>query len=100
MKEVDTMLTLEDRVNPNTEVVLTELEGDEAVLLHLVTKHYYSLNATGLHIWKLLAPERTLGEVSERLRVEFDITPDKAKESVLRLANELYTEKLVDLVRD
>jgi hypothetical protein len=97
---MNTMLTLEDRASPNADVVLTELEGDEAVLLHLGTKHYYSLNPTGLRIWKLLSPERTLGEASERLRAEFDITSDKARESVLRFANELYAEKLVDRVRD
>lgn len=90
------MLTMADRATPNSDVVMTELEG-EAVLLHLDTKHYYSLNATGLHIWKWLGPDRTLGEISERLQGKFDVTLDKAQESVLRLVSALQAEKLVDV---
>ena len=48
------MITLDTRVQPDNEVVDTELEGGEMVLLHLQTKHYYSLNVTGIRIWQAL----------------------------------------------
>ena len=48
------MITLDTRVRPDDDVVDTELEGGEMVLLHLLTKQYYSLNVTGIRIWQAL----------------------------------------------
>ncbi len=92
------MLELNLRVKPDPDVVFTELENKEAVLLNLGTKMYYSLNETGLRIWQMLGSGITLGEISERLQGEFDVTPEKAKESVINLVSELITEKLVEVV--
>lgn len=92
------MLELNHKVRPDSDVVLTELENKEAVLLHLKTKMYYSLNETGLRIWQLLKDGLTLNEISERLQQEFDVTPERAKESVVNLIDELITEKLVEVM--
>lgn len=90
------MLELRHKLKPSPDVVVTELENKEAVLLHLGTKMYFSLNETGLLIWQLISSNLTIEEISERLQWEFDITPEKAKESVINLINELITEKLVE----
>ena len=37
------------------DVVLTEMGDGAGVLLHLGTKFYYTLNATGVAVWKALA---------------------------------------------
>ena len=92
------MVELNHRVKPDSDVVITELEGKEAVLLNLATKMYYTLNETGLRIWQLLSSCGTLGEISERLHSEFDVSPEKAKGSVLNLIGELINEKLVKVV--
>ena len=92
------MVELNHRVKPDSDVVITELEGKEAVLLNLATKMYYTLNETGLRIWQMLSSGRTLGEISETLSGEFDVTPEKAKESVFNLIGELTAEKLVKVV--
>jgi len=92
------MIELNHRVKPDPDVVITELEGKEAVLLNLATKMYYTLNETGLRIWQLLGSCGMLEEISERLQSEFDVTPEKAKESVLNLIGELINEKLVKVV--
>ncbi len=92
------MLTRDDRVNPRSNVVVTELENHHKVLLHLDTKQYYSLNPTGVHIWTLLAPERTLGEVSQALTDAFDVSAERAEQSVLALVSQLHAEKLVDRI--
>ncbi|MCF6157751.1 MAG: PqqD family protein [wastewater metagenome] len=89
------MIQLNQHVTPDHEVVITELEGKEAVLLHLGTKMYFTLNETGLYIWQMLNDGLTPEEISNRISGEFDITPEKAKESVLTLVNELILEKLV-----
>jgi PHD/YefM family antitoxin component YafN of YafNO toxin-antitoxin module len=92
------MIELNHRVEPDPDVVITELEGKEAVLLNLATKMYYTLNETGLRIWQMLSSGDTLKEISERLQNEFDISSKKAKGSVLNLIGELINEKLVKVV--
>lgn len=89
------MLDLNCRIKPDPEVVMTELEGKEAVLLHLGTKAYYTLNETGLYIWQMLSNDITPGEICKKLPEEFDVSPEKAEESVLKLIGELINEKLV-----
>ena len=80
---------------PNSEVIVTELDG-EAVLLHLGTKMYYSLNPTGLQIWKMLEQDLALDEIGVRLQQQYDLAPERARQCVLSLVNELRGEKLVD----
>jgi PHD/YefM family antitoxin component YafN of YafNO toxin-antitoxin module len=92
------MIELNHRVKPDSDVVITELEGKEAVLLNLATKMYYTLNETGLRIWQLLGSCGTLEEISERLQSEFDVSHKKAKGSVLNLIGKLIKEKLVKVV--
>jgi hypothetical protein len=93
------MIELNQKVKPDTDVVVTELEeGREAVLLHLGTKAYFTLNETGLRIWELLGHDLTLEDIGTKLQEEFDVSPAKAKESVLALIGELVREKLVEVV--
>ncbi|SOH02577.1 PqqD family protein [Candidatus Kuenenia stuttgartiensis] len=62
------MLELNYRVTPDPDVVITELEGKEAVLLHLGTKMYFTLNETGLRIWQMFSSGLTVGEISEIIK--------------------------------
>ena len=48
------MLAPETIVHAHTSLVFTRLDATEAVLLHLGTKRYYTLNETGARIWELL----------------------------------------------
>ncbi len=89
------MLELNCKLKPDPEVVVTELEGKEAVLLHLGTKAYFTLNETGLCIWRMLINDHTPDQICKKLPKEFDVSPEKAKESVLDLISELIKEKLV-----
>ena len=89
------MIRLYQHIKPDPEVVVTELDGKEAVLLHLDTKMYFTLNETGLRIWQMLSNGLTPGEINERFLTEFDVSPEKAKESVLNLIHEFIQEKLV-----
>ena len=59
---------------------------------------YFTLNEPGLRIWQMLSGGHANGEISEKIQEEFDVTPEKAKESVLNLIEELITEKLVKVV--
>ena len=92
------MITLDTRVQPDNDVVDTELEGGEMVLLHLQTKHYYSLNVTGIRIWQALKRGSSLQEISHRLQSEFAVDAEEAGASILTLVNELISQQLVRVV--
>jgi hypothetical protein len=89
-----------NKTAPNPEVVFTELGDKEAVLLHLGTKSYYSLNETGVLIWQMLERGLELKEIIAELQKEFDVISEKAKESVLGLMRELSAEKLLMAATD
>jgi hypothetical protein len=93
----ETEIQLSKIAEPHAEVVVTELEDGEAVLLHLKTRMYYSLNDTGRRIWHLLAEGLTLQAVSERLQSEYEVTPERAVSSVMSLVDDLVSEKLISL---
>ena len=89
------MIALNDKIKPDRDVVVTELDDNEAVILHLGTKMYYTLNETGIRIWQLLGEGHSISEASEAIHKEYDILPDAAQKSVLNLTHELIAEKLV-----
>ena len=67
-------------------------EEGEAVLLHFATKVLYTLNETGLFIWRRIEKGARFGEITESLCNAYDVTVEEA-------ATE--TETLVwDLVRE
>jgi coenzyme PQQ synthesis protein D (PqqD) len=91
------MFSLNSTVQPHPEVVDTDLDGTEVVLLHLESKTYYSLNVTGRRIWKGLKEGKSLQSISQHLCKEFDVDADHADQSVLSLIQELATHQLVQL---
>lgn len=88
------MFTLEQHVRPHPEVVDTELDAEETVLLHLASKTYYSLNLTGTRIWQGLKQSLALPEISRRLQTEFAVDEGQANRSVLDLVNDLCEQNL------
>jgi hypothetical protein len=91
------MLTKSNKVSPDANVVFTELENGESVLLHLGTNEYFSLNETGTLIWKGISDDRNLGEIGKELEETFDVTNEQATQSVKRLVDELVAQKLVSV---
>jgi hypothetical protein len=92
------MLERGGTAQPDPEVVATALPNGEVVLLHLGAKSYYSLNQTGSRIWQMSAERRTLGEISDGLQEEFDVTPEVAWQSTVDLVEELADARLVRIV--
>jgi hypothetical protein len=91
------MCTLDQQVSPHPEVVDTELEAGETMLLHLESKTYYSLNLTGTRIWQGLKQDLPLREISSRLQAEFAVEAEQADRSVLALVDELFQQQLMQL---
>jgi hypothetical protein len=91
------VLNLDATLQPHPDVVFTELQSGESVLLHLDTKTYFSLNETGSTIWSLLEGGRSLTEVADALTEQYDVSRDQASASVLALVQQLLDENLVSL---
>ena len=85
------------RVKPDPDVIVTELDDGEAVLLHLRSRKYFSLNKTGLEIWRLLGEHLTLDSVGERLHATYDVSREHARSSVSNLTSGLLEAGLVTL---
>ena len=86
-------LTLATRLQTGPDVIVTELTDSDgspqAVLLNLATHKYFSLNETGIHIWKALEQGSSLSCAMTVLTDRYEVSPERAAESVLRLAAEL-----------
>ena len=76
------------------EVVYTDLE-DGAVLLHSETKFFYSLDQVGVTIWRTLDGTGSPEGLIRRLQLEYDVSPELARESVNSFLDSLEREQLV-----
>ena len=76
------------------EVVYTDLE-EGAVLLHLETKYYYSLNEAGQAIWRMLDSAESLDGLLKEVMAEYEVEEGRAKGSLSRFLQELEREQLV-----
>jgi hypothetical protein len=89
------MITSDTRTLPDKEVVFTEMQNGDSVLLHLGTGQYFTLNQTGTLIWQSLEKGLSVDEISQVLVDGFDVEADKALQSVIDLVSELANESLV-----
>jgi hypothetical protein len=89
------MIRLEQKVQPHSQVVDTELDTGETVLLHLDSQTYFSLNLTGTKIWLGVKRGLTLQEISHRLQDTFEVEPARADRSVVALVDELLRQQIV-----
>jgi hypothetical protein len=82
---------------PNPQVVLTEMRDGSAVLLHLETQFYFTLNETGVFVWKLLASERAWDRESltKELTREFEVDQARASSDLDALLDELRAQELL-----
>jgi len=81
---------------PSSDVVATELDDDEAVLLSLETQRYYSMNETGTRVWQLLSAGEDLETIATAITDEWDTTFDEALAYVHEFLDELVEEGLVE----
>jgi hypothetical protein len=89
-----------DGIKASDEAVLTELKDGTGVLLHLGSKHYYTLNATGVLLWKLLVDGTATraDALATAIAARFPGADAGAvRADVDRLLAELAAEKLVSL---
>ncbi len=87
---------MRDELRANRNVLLTEVGDGQAVLLHLDTKFYYTLNATGVTVWKKLdGKNATREEIAEELSKRFRVEADVAARDLEPVLAEMIAEGLV-----
>ena len=82
---------------PHPDVVCTELQNGDTVLLHLGSQTYFTVNETGSRIWQLLADGLTVAEIGQELETRYEVTPERAQQSVINLVTDLAQAQLVTL---
>lgn len=68
---------------------------DGAVVLHMGTKRYYSLNETGTFVWRRLEDGVPRGEIVALVVDAYDVGIAEAEMAVARLLEELMQESLI-----
>ncbi len=68
---------------------------DGAVVLHMGTKRYYSLNETGAVIWRLIEANVPVEGIPARLSESYDVSIDEARAAVATLLAELEAMTLI-----
>ena len=68
---------------------------DGAVVLHMRTKRYFSLNETGAALWRMFEDGAPLSEIPCRLADLYEIDVTTAQASLTRLLGELVAEELI-----
>jgi hypothetical protein len=75
--------------------VIGEVLDGEAVLLHVKTGQYYTLNRSGTRIWQLIEQHGTLDQVKHALCAEFDVDLATAQTDVAELVARLESKGLL-----
>lgn len=93
---VNREISLASRVRLADHVLCRDL-GDEVVLLDLRSGIYFSLDAVGSRIWRLLRRPQPLAAVVGTLLEEYDVTEARCAADVVRLVTQLRDRGLVAL---
>jgi hypothetical protein len=69
----------------------------EAVVLNVDSGAYYVLNETATMIWNLIDGKQTLHDIVEKLCTDYQVSCEKAEQSLQRLMKDLSEAHLVVL---
>ena len=86
---MDAQTKLQHSPNATFQVV-----ADEAIVIHLQTGVYYSLNEVGTAFWNMLDGQLTIGECAGRIATEYSAPPEVVLADLLELSGELAAEGL------
>ena len=85
------------RLRHTANATYQSVEG-EAILIHLQTGTYYSLNGVGTAFWELLDGTHTVADCAAKLSTEYDAPVDVITGDLLELAEDLMKEGLVETI--
>ena len=89
------MTNNDDRFEVAPDIVATDFDGKDAVVLNLATKKYYTLNETATAIWSGIEEKRKVSALVDLLLERFEVTEEKARVSVIETLSRLQSQDLV-----
>ena len=90
-----------DRVYGKSDSVVFRKIGDECILVPIRKDvgdldSIYTLNETAARIWELIDGKTRVGEIKERLLLEYDVTPSQAEGDLLEHLKQLESIKAIN----
>ena len=83
---------------PREDVIFTDLDGSEGVLVDLNSKKFYQLNESAILIWRGLEKRMSIDMIAEEMTMVYEVSLDQARSSVEGLLASLKAQKLVSSV--
>ncbi len=77
--------------------VMLRIIGDETVILNLKSELYLGLNPVGTRIWTVLRDAPSIQAAYELLLTEFDVEPERLRQDMDELIDQLLTQGLIEL---
>ena len=77
------------------EVIFTQLDRDDGILLNLETKNYYSLNESACLILNALRRGDSEAGIIKKFTNSFGISPARARKDISKIITYLTEEKII-----
>jgi hypothetical protein len=77
--------------------VMIRIIGDEAVILNLKSELYLGLDPVGTRFWTVLHDAPSIQAAYELLLTEFDVAPERLRNDMDKLLNQLLEQKLIEV---
>ncbi len=78
------------------DIIVTELDNNEAILLDMRNKRYYSLNETGLAIFRGIEASLSQDKIVESIMSAYEVDQEKANNSVNSIIQKLLSLNIVE----
>lgn len=84
------------RVTVPADVLITAVDG-ESVLLNLENESYFGLDEVGTRMWTVLTTSTSIRSAYEALLGEYDVEPQKLRQDLETLIQQLQKHGLVEV---
>jgi hypothetical protein len=71
--------------------------GTDLAVLSLDTSVYYTLSGSARSIWEMLQEPTSVADIVGRLREHYEVEPERCRDEVLTLLDQLVAEGLVEI---
>jgi hypothetical protein len=88
-------VSLTKRVVVPPDVLINVIDG-ESVLLNLKSECYFGLDDVGTRMWQVLTDSASIGTAYETLLAEYEVEPEKLRQDLDALIEELVGHGLVE----
>jgi hypothetical protein len=92
-------LSLDSQVAKDSDQVIDRVVDGEALLIHLHSGRYFSLNSVGTRVWECLDGSRSIKDLTAVVVSEYEVSEERAQADVLDLIGALLDENLAVVVQ-